>query len=127
MAKQQKKKTKNKNKNNNNNKQVYSVDPEEMIFRDHLAADRTALANERTYLSYIRTAIAFVAAGFGLIKFTTETSFIVIGWILVPIGIGFLAFGTYRFFKFRKITHDIKVDYNYNVDRKISIELQLHQ
>ena len=67
-------------------KPVYSVNPEELIFRDHLAADRTALANERTFLAYIRTALAFIAAGFGLIKFTTETSFIVMGWILVPIG-----------------------------------------
>ena len=120
MAKQRK----NTNKKKNNHKPVYTVDPEDMIFRDHLAADRTALANERTYLSYIRTAIAFVAAGFGLIKFTTETSFIVIGWILVPIGLGFLAFGTYRFFKFRKITRDIMCEYDYNIDGKITIEVE---
>ena len=111
MSKQRKK------KNKNNNKPVYAVDPKEMIFRDHLAADRTALANERTYLSYIRTAIAFVAAGFGLIKlFTTEIAIIVIGWILIPFGVAILIFGTYRFFKFRKITRDIRADYDF--DRK---------
>ena len=117
MAKQRKKKNIEKN-----DKPVYSVDPEEMIFRDHLAADRTALANERTYLSYIRTAIAFVAAGFGLIKFAGETSFVIIGWILVPIGLGFLVFGTYRFIKFRKITRDIRAEYDF--DRKRAKEAE---
>ena len=79
----------------------YNVSKEEMVIRDHLAADRTSLANERTYLSYIRTALAFSAAGFGLIKFTPTTEFIVIGWILIAIGIFFAIFGTYRFIKFR--------------------------
>ena len=30
---------------------------EELILRDHLALDRTRLANERTLLAYLRTAL----------------------------------------------------------------------
>ena len=106
-------------KKKNNKKSVYSVNSEELLFRDHLATDRTELANERTYLAYIRTALAFIAAGFGLIKFTTELSFMVIGWIIVPVGIAILVFGTFRFIKFRKITRDISC--NYEIDGKITI------
>ncbi len=42
---------------------------EELIARDYLAADRTALANERTFLAYVRTALAIAAAGGSLIHF----------------------------------------------------------
>jgi putative membrane protein len=42
---------------------------EELIVRDYLAADRTALACERTFLAYIRTALAIAAAGGSLIHF----------------------------------------------------------
>ncbi|MHA1244091.1 MAG: DUF202 domain-containing protein [Candidatus Heimdallarchaeota archaeon] len=100
-------------------KPVYSVNPEKLIFRDLLAADRTALANERTFLAYIRTSLAFIAAGFGLIKFTTETSFIVMGWILIPIGVVILALGIYRFFKIRIVTRDIS--HKYDIDGKLTI------
>ena len=39
------------------------INPSDMILRDHLAYDRTVLANERTFLSYMRTSIALFAAG----------------------------------------------------------------
>lgn len=42
---------------------------EELILRDHLAADRTILACERTLLAYIRTALTSAIAGMTLIKF----------------------------------------------------------
>ena len=100
-------------------KPVYSVNPEELIFRDLLATDRTALANERTFLAYIRTSLAFIAAGFGLIKFTTEILFFAFGWILIPIGLVILVFGIYRFFKIRKVTRDIS--HEYDIDGKLAI------
>ena len=83
----------------------YKVDPKELLIRDHLAADRTALANERTLLSYIRTALASGATGFGLIKLFENLDsipIIVIGWILIVVAFIILIFGIYRFFKFRK-------------------------
>lgn len=85
-------------------KKQYKVDPEKMFVRDHLAADRTAQANERTFLAYIRTALAFGAGGFGLIKLFEESiPIIVIGWILISLGLIIIVFGIIRFIQFRKI------------------------
>ena len=93
----------NNQKKKNEQKQIYNVETDKLIMRDHLAADRTALANERTFLAYIRTALAFIAAGFGLIKLLeTSTAFVVVGWILVGLGIIIGIFGTIRFIQFRK-------------------------
>ncbi|MCG3253679.1 MAG: DUF202 domain-containing protein [Candidatus Heimdallarchaeota archaeon] len=84
-------------------KKQYKVDPEKMIIRDHLAADRTAQANERTFLAYVRTALAFGAGGIGLIKLFEESiPIIVIGWILITISFVVLVFGIIRFIQFRK-------------------------
>jgi len=41
----------------------------QLILRDHLAADRTILANERTFLAYIRTALTLFVAGLSFIHF----------------------------------------------------------
>ncbi len=95
-------------------KQVFNVDKNELIMRDHLAADRTSLANERTLLAYIRTALALVAGGFGLIKFVEEQAFIILGWILVPIGIAILLFGAFRFIIFRRTIKKLGCSYNVN-------------
>lgn len=85
-------------------KKQYKVDPEKMIVRDHLAADRTAQANERTFLAYIRTALAFGAGGIGLIKLFGESiPIIVTGWILITLCFVVLVFGIIRFIQFRKI------------------------
>ncbi len=84
-------------------KKQYKVDPEKLIIRDHLAADRTAQANERTFLAYVRTALAFGAGGIGLIKIFEESiPIIVIGWILITISFVVLVFGIIRFIQFRK-------------------------
>lgn len=34
-----------------------------LILRDHLAADRTTMANERTFLAYVRTSLALFLTG----------------------------------------------------------------
>lgn len=81
---------------------LYKVNPDELIIRDHLAVDRTALANERTFLAYIRTAIAAGATGFGLIKLFTSLSTTIIGWIIIFLGIIVLIIGIIRFFQFRR-------------------------
>jgi putative membrane protein len=95
-------------------KQVITVEKEELIMRDYLAADRTALANERTYLSYIRTALAFSAGGFGLIKLFPTVFFVVLGWILVGAGIIIAVIGTIRFIQFQKSIGDFACYYEFN-------------
>jgi len=72
-----------------------------LILRDHLAIDRTILANERTFLAYARTALALVVAGVSFIKLldSPETTFM--GWLLIPLGIATLVWGTRRYFQMR--------------------------
>jgi putative membrane protein len=78
---------------------------EELILRDHLAIDRTTLANERNLLAYIRTSIAFVAGGLAILRYITNTMGLTFGIILITVGGFVLVFGIYRFIKFRlKIT-----------------------
>lgn len=74
------------------------MNPEQLTLGDHLARDRTILANERTYLSYWRTAFGFAAAGGTLIKlFPSEVSSQILGGILLLVGICIALFGTWRF------------------------------
>ncbi|NHJ46449.1 MAG: DUF202 domain-containing protein [Asgard group archaeon] len=79
---------------------------DELILRDHLAIDRTTLANERNLLAYIRTSIAFVAGGLAILRYITNNTLgLTFGIILIVVGGFTLVFGVYRFIKFRlKIT-----------------------
>jgi len=62
------------------------VPPETLILRDHLAADRTVLANERTFLAYLRTAFAFVVGGASLAHFIDRDWALAAGWAMIPVG-----------------------------------------
>lgn len=80
----------------------HDVAPDEMILRDHLAADRTALANERTFLSYVRTALTLAAVGGSLIKFFDALSWKVFGWLFVVLGLACLGIGITRYNQMRR-------------------------
>ena len=84
--------------------------------RDHLAANRTALANERTFLAYVRTSIALAAGGFGLIKFIKDLTYNLLGWILVGLGIIVLIIGIIRFIKIKKNIKSIVYTNIYNIN-----------
>jgi putative membrane protein len=74
------------------------INPDDMILRDHLAYDRTVLANERTLLSYLRTAIALLAAGGTLVKiFPDEASMVRLGVVLLALGAMAAYIGIWRF------------------------------
>lgn len=74
-----------------------------MILRDHLAADRTRMANERTLLSYLRTFIMILASGVTFIKvFPENNKLFYTGVALIPIAIILLAIGVYSYAKVRK-------------------------
>jgi putative membrane protein len=76
----------------------------ELILRDHLAIDRTRLANERTLLAYIRTAFMLLVAGATAVKFVGETrSVVVTGWLFIALGGFVAAFGTWRFLAMRRL------------------------
>jgi putative membrane protein len=77
--------------------------PEDLILRDHLALDRTRLANERTLLAYIRTALMLLVAGATAVKFVGKTpSVIISGWLFIASGVLVAAFGTWRFLAIRR-------------------------
>jgi putative membrane protein len=71
---------------------------EELILRDHLALDRTRLANERTLLAYLRTALMLMVAGATAEKVMGSSSTVVVtGWMLIGLGGLVGALGTWRF------------------------------
>jgi len=74
------------------------TDPDAMILRDHLAYDRTIMANERTVLSYLRTSLAFLAGGATMLNlFPDDPLLYGIGAFVVLAGIAVGAFGGRRF------------------------------
>lgn len=70
--------------------------PEDLILRDELAIDRTILAVERTLLSYLRASVSLVLAGLTILGLITSGWFIIVGYIIIPIGILLGIFGIVR-------------------------------
>ena len=58
----------------------------ELTLNDHLAIDRTILANERTLLAYGRTALALVIVGGSCITFFTALWVTVVGGLFIACG-----------------------------------------
>lgn len=77
--------------------------PEDMILRDHLAFDRTILANERTGLAYIRTVLVALATGLTIIKwFSDEFTVLMLGYMSLIIA-GIITYvGLRSHFKFQQ-------------------------
>lgn len=83
----------------------------QLILRDHLAADRTILANERTFLAYIRTALTLFVAGLSFVHFNIMSSPLAdgsIGGILMFIGAITFFLGLYRYHKTKSLIREIK-------------------
>lgn len=83
---------------------------DELILRDHLAIDRTKLANERTLLAYIRTALMLMVAGVTAERVMGgSASVIITGWLFIALGLVVGAIGTWRFVAMKqKISIDRK-------------------
>ncbi|GAA0761322.1 DUF202 domain-containing protein [Psychroflexus lacisalsi] len=75
-----------------------------IILRDHLAMERTKLANERTLLSYLRSSLYLLLGGVGLvsIKDTIFEDVKVIGYVAVVFSIIFLAVGIIRYIQLKR-------------------------
>jgi putative membrane protein len=74
---------------------------EDMILRDHLAADRTTLSNQNTFLAYIRTALTLFVAGVTFVRFFETPVVEIIGWIFIPIGALTFLVGLIRYNRLR--------------------------
>ena len=74
-----------------------------LILRDHLACDRTILANERTLLAYVRTALMLGASGVTLVKFFSDHRTLVeLGYILMLLSFPLFFVGFWRYWNVRK-------------------------
>ena len=81
--------------------------PEELILRDVLAADRTILANERTFLAYIRTSLTFFVTGVSFIKFFGHIILEIIGYLFIPIALFTFVIGLVRYVKIYRVISKI--------------------
>lgn len=72
-------------------------DYESLILRDHLALDRTVLANERTFLAYVRTALGLLVTGASFVKFGGSLAVTVVGWAFVPAALAVAVIGLLRY------------------------------
>ena len=83
----------------------------QLILRDHLAADRTILANERTFLAYIRTALTLFVAGLSFVHLKEIFSshiVEVIGIIFILLGIATFFVGLFRYKRMQALIRKIK-------------------
>ncbi len=77
-------------------------DGQKRILRDHLAYDRTIMANERSLLAYARTGLTSVVTGLAFLKFMAHEWAQAAGWMLIVVGPVFIVFGAYRFVQLRE-------------------------
>ena len=75
---------------------------DDLILRDWLAADRTALANERTLLAYVRTALTLGTSGGSAVHFLEGPVVDALGWTLIGAGAIALAIGVMRFVRMQR-------------------------
>lgn len=74
----------------------------DLVLREHLAIERTKLANETALLAYIRTGLYFLVAGSSLGQLIQTTFWRIAGPPLVIIGVLIVVFGAYRFRKLKR-------------------------
>ncbi len=75
----------------------------DLILREHLAIERTKLANETALLAYIRTGLYFIVAGSTLGHLIETLFWEITGVPLIVIGICFMIFGVIKFRRVRKL------------------------
>jgi putative membrane protein len=75
---------------------------EEIILRDHLALERTKLANERTLLSYIRTTLYLVLGGIAFLGMRDLKEVKNLGYFSLTLSIIVLLIGIVRFYQLKR-------------------------
>ncbi|TSC93296.1 MAG: putative membrane protein [Candidatus Berkelbacteria bacterium Athens1014_28] len=85
----------------NLNKPYDNFSKNDLILRDHLAADRTILACERTLLAYIRTTLTAFIAGLTIIKFFEGIYYKYLGFAFVVVGVIVTIYGIKSYLKLK--------------------------
>ncbi|HEX8298029.1 MAG TPA: DUF202 domain-containing protein [Rubricoccaceae bacterium] len=80
-----------------------------LILRDHLAVERTQMANERTVLSYLRTSFAFLAGALTLVNVydTGASQLTAVG--LAVASVALFGVGVWRFRTVSRRVHDFSL------------------
>jgi len=75
---------------------------EDIILRDHLAMERTKLANERTLLSYLRTSLYLLLGGTAILGLKDFQDLKFLGYIALSLSALLIIVGTVRFLQLKK-------------------------
>jgi len=75
---------------------------DQLILRDHLALERTRLANERTFMAYVRSALYLVIGGLVLIQLEGHGNLAWVGLTALGLSILFMTIGLVRFYTLRR-------------------------
>lgn len=70
--------------------------------RHYFARIRTQLANERTLIAYYRGSLALLGISAFTFKFYVSVLFTVLALIFLLLSLGMAAYGTRRYFRFKK-------------------------
>lgn len=74
---------------------------EDIILRDHLAMERTKLANERTLLSYIRSSLYLLLGGIALLGLKNYEDLRIVGYVSLSISGVILLIGVVRYYQLK--------------------------
>lgn len=74
---------------------------EKIILRDHLAMERTKLANERTLLSYIRSSLYLVLGGIAFLGMKDVEEMKNLGYLALILSVLFILIGIVRFIQLK--------------------------
>ncbi len=75
---------------------------DKLILRDHLALERTRLANERTFMAYIRSSLYLIIGGLALLELTHYGNLAWVGITALSLAAIFALVGLTRFFQLKK-------------------------
>ncbi len=75
---------------------------DESLIREHLALERTRLANERTFLSYTQASLYFLLGGLALLQLKEYADLRYIGYLALIFSGLFLTIGIWRYISLNK-------------------------
>jgi putative membrane protein len=97
---------------------------DEELIREHLALERTKLANERTLLSYIRASLYLLIGGIALIQVKEYPNLLWVGYVALFICVLFILVGISRYVVLdRKLNKLLEPDNEDDDDKPIKKKL----
>ncbi|MCW5900605.1 MAG: DUF202 domain-containing protein [Flavobacteriales bacterium] len=75
---------------------------DKLILRDHLALERTRLANERTFMAYVRSALYLLIGGLALLQLQGHGDLQWVGITAIVLAVAFALVGLTRFLKLKR-------------------------